>query len=245
MPNADGGRGGGVTPVIRKQDEPDAAFDGLIAGLEIDGWAVALNGLPDAMIDGLVARAKAGELDGRSAAAGVGRRAGHQASDAARVTSSAWLDGSAWGLDGSAGGLDGSAEAERSFLAFAERLRLAINERLYLGLFEFEAQFLSYPPGGFYKRHIDSLHGSRNRIVSLVAYLNRGWHAEDGGALVVWQPGNNEEKRFEVQPEAGTVVLMMSEDIPHEAQPALVHRRAIAGWYRVNASTAGRTDPAR
>ena len=37
----------------------------------------------------------------------------------------------------------------------ADDLRRALNRRLYLGLFEFEAQFLLYPPGGFYARHVE------------------------------------------------------------------------------------------
>ena len=41
-----------------------------------------------------------------------------------------------------------------------KRMRLAINRHLMLGLFEFEAQFLRYPPGGFYLRHVDARGGA-------------------------------------------------------------------------------------
>jgi SM-20-related protein len=126
--------------------------------------------------------------------------------------------------------------AERQFLAFAERVRLVINRQLMLGLFGFEAQFLYYPPGGYYRRHIDALHGERSRVVSMVAYLNKDWASKDGGALAVWAADSEGEPLVEVVPLAGTVVLMLSEQIPHEARVALRERRAIAGWYRVNAS---------
>ena len=102
-----------------------------------------------------------------------------------------------------AGWLDGRSPAETEFLRTADDLRRALNRRLYLGLFEFEAQFLLYPPGGFYARHVDSLGGARSRIVSLVAYLNAGWREEDGGELLIWR-GSEEQPVARVAPEAGT-----------------------------------------
>jgi hypothetical protein len=38
---------------------------------------------------------------------------------------------------------------------------------------------------------------------------------------------------------------MLSEQIPHEARVALRERRAIAGWFRVNASSAERINLVR
>jgi SM-20-related protein len=124
-------------------------------------------------------------------------------------------------------------------------MRIAINRRLFLGLFEFEAQFLHYPAGGFYKRQIDALHGERNRIVSMIAYLNEDWTREDGGALSVWAAVGIGDPIEDVVPLAGTIVLMLSEEIPLEARVAQRERRAIAGWFRVNPSLTRRVDPAR
>jgi SM-20-related protein len=38
-------------------------------------------------------------------------------------------------------------------------MRLALNARLFLGLFDFEAGYAVYPPGGFFTRHVDSFRG--------------------------------------------------------------------------------------
>jgi SM-20-related protein len=197
------------------------------------GYAVCRDLLPPELVESLRAEQRWREDGGELAVAKVGRGGAAQTHGASlRQAQSSWLND--------------QSVAEQQFMAFAERLRLAINRHLMLGLFEFEAQFLHYPPGGYYRRHIDALHGERNRVVSLVAYLNEEWISADGGALAVWAAdGGSGEPVIEVQPLAGTVVLMLSEQIPHEARVALRERRAIAGWYRVNASSAQRVDLAR
>jgi SM-20-related protein len=197
------------------------------------GYSVCVDLLPPELVVSLRAEQRRREDGGELAVAKVGRGGASQAHGAnLRQAQSSWLND--------------QSVAEQQFMAFAERLRLAINRHLMLGLFEFEAQFLHYPPGGFYRRHVDALHGERNRVVSLVAYLNEDWNSADGGALAVWAAdGGDGEPVIEVQPLAGTVVLMLAEEIPHEARVALRERRAIAGWYRVNASSAQRVDLAR
>jgi SM-20-related protein len=200
--------------------------------LGLVGYAVCTDLLPPELVVSLRTEQRRREEGGELAVAKVGRGIAQTLGSNLRQAHSSWFDG--------------QSAAEQQFLAIAERLRLAINRHLMLGLFEFEAQFLHYPPGGFYRRHIDALHGERNRVVSLVAYLNEDWQSADGGALAVWAAdGVNSEPVVEVQPLAGTVVLMLSEDIPHEARVARRDRRAIAGWYRVNASSAQRVDLAR
>jgi len=125
-----------------------------------------------------------------------------------------------------------------------ERLRLALNQTLFLGLFEFEGHFAHYPPGGFYKRHFDSFRGAANRLVSIVIYLNRGWQDGDGGQLVLYSEDESRELGC-VEPRAGTLALFLSEEIPHEVRPACRDRLSIAGWFRLNASVNGQIDPPR
>jgi SM-20-related protein len=196
-----------------------------------DGFSVCPGILPFTLIGGLIAEQRRREDAGELVVAGVGRGPARTHTAADRHVQSSWLND--------------QTQAEQQFLGFAERLRLAINGRLMLGLFDFEAQFLHYPPGGFYARHLDALHGARGRVVSLVAYLNEDWKAEDGGALAVWAVGGMGDPVAEISPMAGTVVLMLSEDVPHEARVARRDRRAIAGWFSLNASSAARADPAR
>jgi SM-20-related protein len=203
-------------------DELDEASQiaAAVEELGLTGFAVCPGLLPPELAARLAAEQRRREDGGGLVAAKVARGGATTEGAELRRARSRWFDG--------------GSEAERDFLAFAERLRLAVNRRLMLGLFEFEAQFLHYPPGGFYVRHIDALAGERGRVVSLVAYLNEDWAASDGGALAIWTAEGTGAPVVEVQPLAGTVVLMLSEEIPHEARPALRDRRAIAGWFRVN-----------
>ena len=194
----------------------------MVRSLGSAGYSVSADLLPPELIASLLAEQLRREDDGELVVAGVGRGPSRNREATLRQVQSSWFDG--------------QSPAEQHFLVLAERMRLAINRQLMLGLFDFEAQFLHYPPGGFYKRHIDALHGERNRVVSLVAYLNEDWTNEDGGALAVWAEGGEGEPVAEVAPLAGTVVLMLSEQIPHEARVSRRDRRAIAGWFSVNAS---------
>ncbi len=135
-------------------------------------------------------------------------------------------------------------KVQRQFLDRMEELRLSLNRELFLGLFEFEGHFAHYPPGAFYRRHYDSFRGAANRIVSVVIYLNDNWKPGDGGELVLYEPDSDAEI-IRVQPRAGTMVLFLSEEIPHEVLPAHTHRTSVSGWFRLNNSIAGQIDPPR
>lgn len=204
----------------------------LITALATKGYAIAQEFLDPDLVARLLDDCRHRETTGAMAQASIGRDERHLLETRVRRVDASWLDGARPG--------------EAAFLELAERLRLEINRQLFLGLFEFEAQFLTYPPGGFYQRHLDSLAGSRNRIVSLVAYLNTAWEPSHGGELDVWtSPSDEGDPVATVAPRAGTVVLMLSEEIPHAVRAAHATRRVIAGWFRVNASSANRIDPAR
>lgn len=204
----------------------------LVETLADQGYAVAEQFLAPELVARLVEAAQAREVAGCMSRAAIGRRASRTAESEVRKVEAAWLDG--------------RDDAEAALIALAETLRLAINRRLFLGLFEFEAQFLTYAPGGFYRRHLDSLAGSRNRMVSMVCYLNTAWQPEHGGELDIWRrPDDHGPAALTVAPHAGTLVLMLSEEIPHAARPAAAVRRVIAGWFRINASGSDRVDPAR
>lgn len=208
-----------------------SAIEAGVGELGSAGFAVCLDLLPSELVTRLVVEQRRREDGGDMVVAGVGRGGARTQGGGERHAQSSWFDG--------------QSEAQRQFLGFTERVRLAINRRLMLGLFDFEGQFLHYPPGGFYRRHVDALHGERGRVVSLVAYLNEDWTREDGGALAIWGAGREGEPVIEVVPLAGTVVLMLSEEIPHEARVAHRERRAIAGWFSVNTSSAQHINPAR
>ncbi|QOC24269.1 2OG-Fe(II) oxygenase [Wenzhouxiangella sp. AB-CW3] len=133
---------------------------------------------------------------------------------------------------------------QRRLLDRLEELRLDLNRELFLGLFEFEGHLAHFPPGTFYRRHLDSFRGAANRIVSVTIYLNENWQLGDGGELVLYRPDSDIEMA-RIEPRAGTIALFLSEEIPHEVLPSRIHRASIAGWFRLNNTTASYIDPPR
>jgi SM-20-related protein len=129
-------------------------------------------------------------------------------------------------------------------LQWVEQLRVYLNRRLFLGLFSYEGHFAHYEPGAFYKRHVDAFRGESNRVLTTVFYLNWGWQAEDGGELLLYEE-NQTEAFARVIPRMGKLAVFLSEEFPHEVLPAKRDRYSIAGWYRVNSSSAERADPPR
>ena len=151
--------------------------------------------------------------------AGIGRAEDHELVGEIRRDKTRWFDG--------------GSPAQHGWLDFAESLRLELNQRLALGLFSFEAHYAVYEPGGFYRKHLDSFRGARNRVLSSVLYLNPGWQSGNGGLLRLYDEGND-RIITDIIPEFGTFAVFLSEEIPHEVTPALVPRFSIAGWHRCN-----------
>ena len=110
-----------------------------------------------------------------------------------------------------------------------DELRQALNQAFYLGLADYESHFAHYPPGAFYQKHLDRFRDDDRRTVSAVLYLNDDWQADQGGALRLYPDGG---EPLDVLPEAGTLVLFMSADLPHEVLPATRERLSLTGWFR-------------
>lgn len=159
--------------------------------------------------------------------AGVGRAGDHQLVESVRRDATLWLDG--------------DSAPQQQLLAAMELLRFALNRELLLGLFDYEAHYAAYPPGGFYRKHVDAFRGGSNRVLSTVVYLNPDWTGADGGELVLWDAAGVELVRL--LPHAGDMLLFLSEEFPHEVLPARRERLSVAGWFRVNGSTALCPDP--
>ena len=199
--------------------------------LATQGWswqpALMPEALTRALREELVAREAAAALE----AAGIGRESDYQVDRTIRRTRITWFDG--------------STPAQQDFQMWTEALRASLNRELMLGLFEMEVCCAVYPPGGFYERHLDSFAGARNRVVSLVAYLNEDWDEARGGALAVWNEGaaDGADPAARIVPQPGGVMLMLSEAIPHEVEVTHETRYGLAGWWRVNQSGMDRIDP--
>jgi SM-20-related protein len=195
-------------------------LDQLLDGLAGPGWVVLPAALPADLCCDLLAQVQ--RHDGLLQPAAIGRAAGRQAAANVRRDKTHWLE-------------PDSVPVAR-YLALMEQVRQALNQQLFLGLQEYEAHFARYDAGDFYRRHVDTLRGQRNRVVSCVSYLNPQWQPQWGGQLVLYDGAQRELSR--VLPEAGTMIFFLSEDFPHEVLPANSTRYSIAGWYRVRAGAA-------
>ncbi|MFQ3206581.1 MAG: SM-20-related protein [Glaciecola sp.] len=162
--------------------------------------------------------------------AGIGRLNKHMHNDFVRRDEICWISG--------------NSEAGAQWLDWTNKLQTYLNQHLFLGLFSFESHFAHYATGSFYKRHLDAFKGQANRVLSVVAYLNPNWQIGDGGELVLYQD-ELDTQGLKVIPALGTLAIFLSEEFPHEVLPAKRDRYSIAGWYRINASSADRVDPPR
>lgn len=107
---------------------------------------------------------------------------------------------------------------------FLNELREEVNKKFFLGLQQFECHLAYYPPGTFYKKHLDRHETNSTRSLSFVFYLNE----TSGGELVLYNK-NNEVIKI-VSPEPGTFICFMSDEFPHEVKPSNRERRSFTGW---------------
>ena len=113
-----------------------------------------------------------------------------------------------------------------------ERLRHVLNRVLMLGLFDFEGHLAVYPPGTYYRKHLDQFKGVGLRTVTCVLYLNRDWSEEDGGQLRIYTDPEDQGRYQEITPRGGTLVTFLSARFLHEVLPARRERISVAGWFR-------------
>lgn len=208
---------------------PEDRAERICDDLQQQGYSIQLGCLPADILNALQEQIMT--LDEREFfRAGIGRNNQHHTNDFVRSDEVCWMTG--------------ETPPGAAWLVWAETLRVAINRRLFMGLFSFESHYAWYRAGAYYKRHYDAFRGQTNRVLSVVAYLNSDWCADDGGELVLYKDGLDREG-LRVTPLAGTVVVFLSEEFPHEVLPARRDRFSIAGWYRVNSSNATAVDPPR
>jgi SM-20-related protein len=201
-------------------------YDAIAGGLLQHGWVH----LPDGLSAGLaldllqdIHRHQSDQWDQAS----IGRRRDRHTNDLIRRDSTRWLTG--------------DTTAQRQYLDAADDLRLELNKRLMLGLWDYECHYARYDSGAFYRRHNDAFHGRTNRVLSTVTYLNPDWQNHQGGELMLYDEQNQLISRL--LPTLGSMVIFLSEEFPHEVLAAKRTRFSIAGWYRNNNSIQNRIDP--
>lgn len=132
-----------------------------------------------------------------------------------------------------------ASPCQRDYLEMLEEMRVVLNRGLFLGLVDFEGHFAVYPPGGFYKPHLDRHRETQDRILSVILYLNPDWQAGDGGELrMQTTPGEKLGEFITVEPRMGTLVCFLAEDFWHEVLPAHKTRASVTGWFRCDAMMA-------
>lgn len=188
----------------------------IIDELSNQGWSQLHDFLPDTLTHELAAECRARAEKGALAPAGVGRGQGLAVREGVRGDHIQWLE-------------PGQSPSSDRYLEAMDALRQTLNQRFYLGLEDFESHFALYPPGTFYQKHLDRFRDDDRRTVSAVFYLNPNWQSSDGGALRIY-PDNLEP--LDLPPQAGSLVLFMSGELPHEVLPATRERLSLTGWFR-------------
>ncbi|MGJ8663427.1 MAG: 2OG-Fe(II) oxygenase [Marinicella sp.] len=187
--------------------------------IEQHGYVVIDQPFSETLISGLLALLMQSKPD-EFQPAGIGRAGDYQNNTDIRRDQIMWLN-------------DNSTQAE-PYLNWIEKLRLALNERFYLGLNEYECMFAHYPKHAFYRKHLDAFKQqktNRNRKLSTILYLNQDWQNEDGGELLLYQ--HETEQAFKkISPQLGRLVIFLSEEFPHEVLPAKRSRYSLTGWFR-------------
>ncbi|MGF1643449.1 MAG: 2OG-Fe(II) oxygenase [Thiotrichales bacterium] len=187
-------------------------YDDLADAIARDGYAVRTTVLSETLTLALLADALALETDAFTVA-GVGRDR--------LLDHRIRLDRIHW--------LNHDRPAPTAYLAWAEGLRLALNQRLFLGLFDYESHYACYPVGAYYARHRDAFAGNNSRVLTTVLYLNTNWQDNDGGQLVLY---DDDAEIARVSPTLGTLAVFLSERFPHEVIATRRRRYSVAGWFR-------------
>lgn len=188
----------------------------IVDDLASQGWSQQTDFLPAELVSALAAECRRRAGDGQLNPAGVGRGGTLEVREAIRGDHIRWLE-------------PGESSACDRYLDTMDALRQAINQGLFIGLEDYECHFALYPPGAFYRRHLDRFRDDDRRAVSAVIYLNQDWQPGDGGELRMFL---DDQRVHDVAPTAGTLVVFLSGDVPHEVLAAGRERLSLTGWFR-------------
>lgn len=213
--------------LVDGQTPTDTLFESIAQDIMQKGYSVQHNAVPKELSDILYFHLS-NMPEHKFNEASIGRQSQQQVNEKVRNDEIVWIHG--------------NSPAGIQWLNWTQALQVFLNRRLFLGLFSFESHFAHYAKGNYYKRHLDAFKGQANRVLSLVTYLNPEWQDEDGGELVIYT-NEESEKSITILPKYGTIVVFLSEEFEHEVKPAKRDRYSIAGWFRMNTSTADKVDP--
>lgn len=194
-------------------------LDSVIDTLADKGWVVIPHALPALLTANLREACLSVWQQGLFHEAATGRADGQARRSEIRSDSVLWLDKVA------------DLPAVQAYNAAMDDIMQAVNRGLYLGLAELESHFAVYPEGAFYKKHLDRFKDDDARTLTTVFYLNEAWPQEAGGQIRLYLDEACSEF-VDVEPEASTLVLFLSDRFWHEVLPARQQRLSVTGWYR-------------
>lgn len=181
------------------------------------GYAHVKNLLDEHLLEELHKEIKELDANEEMTPAAIGRGESHLVAKSIRSDKTKWLEF--------------NSLTQRLLLDSLEKIRVQVNQNLLLGLFDIEAHYAVYRPGDFYKRHFDSFVGEKNRLLSMVLYLNKDWHIADGGLLNLYENAETTSPFVSIAPAWGECVLFLSEEVSHEVTVASRNRYSIAIWF--------------
>jgi SM-20-related protein len=189
-------------------------FDSIADGLAGPGYAVVDQFLSQKEVDQILGLTEFLEASTRFKKAGIGKKSDLQINEAIRGDFIQWLD-------------KGTAPLPiRLYLDRLQEVVTYLNQALYLSLKDVEVHMTVYPPGSFYKRHLDQFKQDDHRKLSVICYLNNDWEAHHGGQLRMYV----DKKILDFPPLAGRLVCFRSDQIEHEVLPATRERKSLTGW---------------
>lgn len=192
-------------------------IENILNDLEQKGWSIQENFFPDALIKNLKNTLFNFRQQGKLKQAGIGRDNNFHIEQSVRSDEINWFDE------------EQITSAQQEYLKITQELQESINQKFYLGLFEFEVHFALYSPNAFYKRHLDQHKNQDSRVLTVITYLNENWDKKDGGELQLYLKNG---QTVSVPPNAGTLVCFMSAEFEHEVLPAKRERASLTGWFR-------------
>jgi SM-20-related protein len=186
-----------------------------LADLSQQGWSVQDNFLGTELIQQLAQECRNQHARGLLREAGVGRATQFLVDKSVRGDQIRWLE-------------PGMSTCTDLYLEEIDKLRLLLNQHLFLGLKTSENHFAVYGPGAFYQKHVDRFRDDDSRVISSVLYLNPDWKPEHGGELRL----HLNTQYNDIAPIANRLVLFVSADIWHEVLPTKAERLSLTGWFR-------------
>jgi SM-20-related protein len=189
-------------------------FESIADGLATNGYAVSDQFLSQSEVDAILGLPHFRNGVNSFKKAGIGKNQQLQVNEAIRGDFIQWLDKSS------------GPPPTMVYLNRLNELVQYLNAELFLSLKDYEVHMTIYPPGSYYKRHLDQFKHDDHRRLSVICYLNNDWEEEHGGQLRMYQ----HDSTIDILPVAGRLVCFRSDQIEHEVLPSTRERLSLTGW---------------